>query len=223
MATMLFESPQEIAWCYAFLTPIYLSDEKWALARSSLANVIASIDEPDVRKWAGGLITSVSHMMVLQPDPPVERNTDEFNQMRDFVAKWNKGANSNRPIKSMISRDMNVTRMTELSTWYLTIRKAHPSVMFNNSLQAVGISGSDLLLTVRIQAAFSEPQSKLPTEIQDLVKDGRMRYFRVSLVKNDWQVVDWEDAPYPMESMRLLLSLKPEMGSEGNRIPFGGG
>jgi tetratricopeptide (TPR) repeat protein len=222
MAEMLFEKPEEIAWCYAYLAPIYLRESRRDLAKAALNIVISTIDNPDIRQWAGGLQARLSHLSTLEPVVPVSRESVEFGEARDFVAEWNKGANSGRDLKSMIQKDMDITRYTALSTFYSSVKKDYPSVMFNHALQAAMISGSDLLIEVRIQAVFKEKPGSLPVEMEDLANAGRLRYFRIAKMKKAWVVTDWEDEPYAGESMRFLMSINPGMGSLKNKVPFGG-
>ena len=222
MAVMFFESPEDIAWSYAFLTPIYFRDEKWELAKSSLALVVSNLSQPDVRQWAGGLMTLISHLISLQPTEPVDRSSAEFDAMRDFISRWNAAVNSGRGIQPLIGKAMERTRALALSNSYGSIKKDHPTVVFNHALQVVGVSGSELLLAVRVQAGIQDSSPQLPSEVEDLVKTGRMRYFRMARINKKWQIEDWEDSPYPMESMRTLLAINPELGNLRYRTPFGG-
>jgi hypothetical protein len=205
MALMLLESPEEIAWCHAYLVPIYIRESRWDLAQASLAIVATTIRSPGVRQWAQSLLTRISHLMSLQPTQPVDRASQTFDQMRRFMLAWNQAANSRDGVASLISPLMDQVRAGELTSFYKSIRDRCPGVMFNHALQTVGTSGSALLIEVRIQAAMPEGSPDLPPGVETIKEEGYVRYFQLIPVGEGWQVQDWEDATFPSASAGFLM------------------
>jgi hypothetical protein len=202
MAVMLFESPEEISWCHALLAPIYLHDARWDLAQASLVLIVTYTDSQTVRDWAEQSLARLSHILALRPSP-LDRDSTEFDQARDFFQAWNQAANSDRGVSPLVSDMMDDVRRASLTAFYSSIRETYPSVVFNHALQDVGVSGSSILVEVRVQAAFPAAgqafrPASLPEELVPLTDGGYLLFFQLMPTDSGWRVLDWEDGWFPL-------------------------
>ncbi len=196
MATKLFETPEEIAWCHALLAPIYLHDGRWSLAQASLSFVVTYADSETVRARASELLARVTNIIALAPTQP-NRDSLEFGHMRDFFQEWNKAANSDEGVKPLVSDLGDPTRSAVLVGFYSTIRENYPSVVFNHAVQAVERIGAAIQVQVRVQAVFPGSSPDLPIDLEPLTEGGYPMYFRVIPGENGSLVLAWESGWFP--------------------------
>jgi hypothetical protein len=222
MAVMLLETPEEIAWCHAFLAPIYIRNQQWDLAQASLSTVASTIKSPDVIRWANELLARIAHLRNLTPSEPLDRESDEFGRMREFMTQWNGAANSDAGVGSLISSEMDANRAGQLIDFYASLRETYPNIVFNHAVTAAGRSGSALNIEVLVQAAFQDRTPYVPPEREALIQGGYRRFFQVTLSDDGWRVLDWEDGTMEVASVRLMTL--PESGVAGleqGEIPEG--
>lgn len=214
LAIMLFNDPDQIAWCHVFLVPIYIREENWTLAKSSLDVIKSNIQSSEVLTWANGLSKKVDHLLSLVPPQALDRTGPEFESMRGFLIDWNKAANTGSGLNELIDQSMDKGRAKELILFYSSIRKKYPGVVFNHALQTVSqsLTGKGLLIEVRIQALFGKSRPGADSELVSLTETGYRRFLEVTSTDNGFKVSDWEDGTFPMTSARFLMYKIPQIG-----------
>lgn len=211
-ACIFIEDPAELAWCHAYLSPIYLNRREWDKAHASLVIVMGGIDSPELQGWALEQLAFVEHVKALTPNPPLGRDSMEGNVMTTFMFQWNSLANSNDNVGSLVSSLMDDTRSYELINFYDSIRSKYPQVIFNHSVQQVGASGSAILVEVNLQARTAGNSRRNPPAIEPIFSDGLKIYFQVLPTEDGWKVMDWEIGFVPITIPQYAPSVQNYAG-----------
>ena len=201
LALLLYEIPEEVAWCHSLLVPIYLNQSRWEHAKASCRQIILYGASRESVDWALMILPRLDHIIALQPSEKLEISSYEFSLMRWLFELVDEDLNADPDessgIEKYISEMMADEHSEQLVNFYESVIERYPSTTFQHEVISVGTIGAAIYAEVLVHATFPASFSNIPPALQALKRGGYLLLFQVVPSEVGWKFLDWEDAWFP--------------------------
>ena len=208
LALLLFETPEQVAWCHSLLAPIYLNQRRWSHAEASCWQIVLYGTSEEAVNRALETIPRIEHIIGLQPPEKLVEGAYEFSLMKWLFESFDddlNGISENSPspsadaesVRNYISDLMDDEHAEQLVNFYASVIERFPSAGFQHEVVSVGTIGTAIYADVLVHADFPASTRGLPPGLQALKRDDYLLIFQVIPSETGWKFIDWEDAWFP--------------------------
>ncbi|MCX6646471.1 MAG: tetratricopeptide repeat protein [bacterium] len=208
LALLLFDTPEEVAWCHSLLVPIYLNQRQWGRAEASCRQIALYGTSQEAVGWATNTLPRIEHIIGLQPPEKLDESAQEFSLMTSLLEQVDNDLNgvsgdsaptgpNAEAIRKYVSDMMDGEHAEKLVNFYSEILAQYPTAIFRHEVVSVGTIGTAVYAEVLVHADFPAVATSLPPAFQALKRDGYLLMFQAIPFEAGWKFLDWEDAWFP--------------------------